>query len=52
MSRKALRCPMRGRDANAGCDDMGRLMVRLALRLYAKGKVCIQSVYFYPIRTN
>lgn len=46
--RKALHCQTRGRDENAWCDDVVRPMVRLALRLYAKGKLCVQSVYFYP----
>ena len=46
--KKALHCQTRGRDENAWCDDVVRPMVKLALRLYAKGKLSLQSVYFYP----
>lgn len=42
--KKALHCQTRGRDENAWCDDVVRPIVRLALRLYAKGKLCVQSV--------
>jgi hypothetical protein len=41
MSRKALCCPTRGRDENACCDHVVRLMVRLALWLFAEGEFCI-----------
>jgi len=46
--RKARHCQTRGRDENAWRDDVVRPTVRLALRLYAKGKMCIQSMYVYP----
>ena len=46
--KKALHCQTKGRDENAWCDDVVRPMVKLALRLYAKGKLSLQSVYFYP----
>jgi hypothetical protein len=48
--RNAFYCQTRGRDENAWCYDVVRPMVRLALRLYAKDKLYIQSVYFYPTR--
>ena len=48
--RKSRHCQTRGRDENAWRDDVVRPMVRLALRLYAKGKLCVQSVYVYPTR--
>jgi len=46
--KKALHCQTRGRDEHTWYDDVVRSMVKLALRLYAKGKFYIQSVYFYP----
>lgn len=46
--KKALHCQTRGRDENAWCDNVIRPMVKLALRLYAKGKLSLQNVYFYP----
>lgn len=42
--KKALHCQTRGRDENAWCDDVIRPMVKLALRLYAKGKLSLQNV--------
>ena len=48
----AFYCKTRGRDENAWCDDVVRPMVKLALRLYAKGKLRVQSVYFYPTRST
>jgi hypothetical protein len=45
ISRKSLHCQTSGRGENAWCDEVVRPMVRLALRLYAQGKLCLQSVY-------
>lgn len=50
IHKKALHCQTKGRDENAWCDDVVRPMVRLALRLYAKDRFSLQSVYFYPKR--
>ena len=48
--KKALHCQTRGRDENAWCDDVVRPMAKLALRLYAIGRLSLQSVYLYPER--
>jgi hypothetical protein len=44
--KKALHCQTRGRDENAWCDDVVRPMAKLALRLYAIGRLSLQSVYY------
>lgn len=50
ISRKARRCQARDHDEDTWCDNVVRPIVRLALRLYAKGKPDDQSVYLCPFR--
>lgn len=44
--KKALHCQTRGRDENVWCDDVVRPMAKLAPRLYAIGRLSLQSVYY------
>ncbi|KAF2028946.1 hypothetical protein EK21DRAFT_90162 [Setomelanomma holmii] len=50
--RKSLHCQTSGRDENAWCDEVVRPMVRLAIRLYAGGKLCLQSVQSQNINSE
>ena len=42
----------KGRNENAWCDDVVRPTIKLALRLYAKGKLSLQSVQSQSVDSN
>lgn len=41
-------CKRGSRDENAWCDDVVRPLIQLAIKLHAKGKWWLQSVYAHP----